>query len=112
MDGGYRVDLLADCKAQMIFIEYAGAGIRGTRRQDREQSGMTIRPIRTDEDYQSALKRAKSLFGQSSQKDLDEREVLQALIERWERIEYSVEQPLLLRRSSSAWHKPAFLNVI
>jgi len=24
MDGGYRVDLLADCKAQMIFIEYAG----------------------------------------------------------------------------------------
>lgn len=27
MDGGYRVDLLADCKAQMIFIEYAGAEI-------------------------------------------------------------------------------------
>jgi hypothetical protein len=24
MDGGCRVDLLADCKAQMIFIEYAG----------------------------------------------------------------------------------------
>jgi hypothetical protein len=24
MDGGYRVDLLADCKAQTIFIEYAG----------------------------------------------------------------------------------------
>jgi hypothetical protein len=23
---GYRVDLLADCGAQMIFIEYAGAG--------------------------------------------------------------------------------------
>jgi HTH-type transcriptional regulator/antitoxin HigA len=52
---------------------------------------MTIRPIRTDEDYQSALKRAKALFGQSSQKDLDEREVLQALIERWERSEHSVE---------------------
>ena len=52
---------------------------------------MTIRPIRTNEDYQSALKRAKTLFGQSSQKDLDEREVLQALIERWERSEYSVE---------------------
>jgi hypothetical protein len=27
MDGGYRVDLLADCEAQMIFIEYAGARI-------------------------------------------------------------------------------------
>lgn len=27
INGGYRVDLLADCKAQMIFIEYAGAGI-------------------------------------------------------------------------------------
>jgi hypothetical protein len=26
MDGGYRVDLLADCEAQMIFIEYAGTG--------------------------------------------------------------------------------------
>jgi hypothetical protein len=25
MGGGYRVDLLADCEAQMIFIEYAGA---------------------------------------------------------------------------------------
>jgi hypothetical protein len=24
MDGGYRVDLLADCKVQMILIEYAG----------------------------------------------------------------------------------------
>jgi HTH-type transcriptional regulator/antitoxin HigA len=52
---------------------------------------MTIRPIRTDEDYQSALKRAKALFGLSSQKDLDEREVLQALIERWERSEHPVE---------------------
>jgi HTH-type transcriptional regulator/antitoxin HigA len=52
---------------------------------------MTIRPIRTNEDYQSALKRAKALFGQSSQKDLDEREVLQALIERWEKSQHSIE---------------------
>jgi HTH-type transcriptional regulator/antitoxin HigA len=52
---------------------------------------MTIRPIRTDEDYQSALKRAKALFGQTSQKELDEREVLQALIEKWERSEHSVQ---------------------
>ncbi|KWV60493.1 hypothetical protein AS156_29390 [Bradyrhizobium macuxiense] len=26
LDGGYRVDLLADCEAQMILIEYAGPG--------------------------------------------------------------------------------------
>ncbi|MET4214224.1 hypothetical protein [Bradyrhizobium sp. LA2.1] len=26
LTGGYRVDLLADCQAQMILIEYAGAG--------------------------------------------------------------------------------------
>jgi hypothetical protein len=26
LNGGYRVDLLADCEAQMILIEYAGAG--------------------------------------------------------------------------------------
>lgn len=26
LDGGYRVDLLADCEAQMVLIDYAGAG--------------------------------------------------------------------------------------
>jgi HTH-type transcriptional regulator / antitoxin HigA len=52
---------------------------------------MTIRPIRTNEDYQSALKRAKALFGKSNQKGLDEREVLQALIEKWERSQHSIE---------------------
>jgi hypothetical protein len=24
LDGGYRIDLLADCEAQMVLIEYAG----------------------------------------------------------------------------------------
>jgi HTH-type transcriptional regulator/antitoxin HigA len=52
---------------------------------------MTIRPIRTNEDYQSALKRAAALFGQGSQKNRDELEVLQALIERWERSQHSIE---------------------
>ena len=52
---------------------------------------MTIRPIRTNEDYQAALKRAKALFGQSNQTDLDEREVLQALIEKWEKSQHSIE---------------------
>jgi HTH-type transcriptional regulator/antitoxin HigA len=52
---------------------------------------MTIRPIRTDEDYQSALKHAAALFGHGSQKDRDELEVLQAVIERWERSQHPVE---------------------
>ncbi|RWP30303.1 ImmA/IrrE family metallo-endopeptidase [Mesorhizobium sp.] len=52
---------------------------------------MKVRPIRTQEDHQSALKRAEELFGHDSQKDRDELEVLQALIERWERSQHPVE---------------------
>lgn len=52
---------------------------------------MTVRPIRTEEDYQLALKRAAALFGHGSQKDRDELEVLQAVIERWERSHHSIE---------------------
>ncbi|RWK85838.1 ImmA/IrrE family metallo-endopeptidase [Mesorhizobium sp.] len=52
---------------------------------------MTVRPIRTDGDYQSALKRAAALFGQNSPKDRDELDVLQAVIERWERSRHPVE---------------------
>lgn len=52
---------------------------------------MTIRPIRTNEDHQAALKRAKALFGKRGQSELDEREVLQALIEKWERSQHSIE---------------------
>jgi len=52
---------------------------------------MTVRPIRTDDDYQSAMKRAAALFGNNSQRDRDELEVLQAVIERWERSQHSIE---------------------
>jgi HTH-type transcriptional regulator/antitoxin HigA len=52
---------------------------------------MIVRPIRTDDDYRSALKRAEALFGRDNQKDRDELEVLQALIERWERSLHSIE---------------------
>ncbi|ESX08535.1 MULTISPECIES: helix-turn-helix domain-containing protein [unclassified Mesorhizobium] len=52
---------------------------------------MTVRPIRTHEDHQSALKRAAALFGRKSPKDRDELEVLQAVIERWERSQHPVE---------------------
>ncbi|TSD83637.1 ImmA/IrrE family metallo-endopeptidase [Mycobacterium sp. KBS0706] len=52
---------------------------------------MTVRPIRTDDDYQSALNRAAVLFGRTSERERDELEVLQALIEKWERSERSIE---------------------
>ncbi|WP_192363415.1 ImmA/IrrE family metallo-endopeptidase [Mesorhizobium mediterraneum] len=52
---------------------------------------MTVRPIRTQEDHQSALKRAAALFGHNSPKDRDELEVLQAVIERWERSQHPIE---------------------
>src|SRR5205814_8328952 len=51
----------------------------------------TLRTIRSNQDYQSALKRAKALFRQSNKKNLDERELLQALIEKWERSQHSIE---------------------
>lgn len=49
-----------------------------------------VRPIRTDEDYQLAMKNAAALFGQEGQKERDQLEVLQALIERWERSQHSI----------------------
>jgi HTH-type transcriptional regulator/antitoxin HigA len=52
---------------------------------------MTIRPIRTAEDYETALKRAADLFGKSAQKDRDELEIIQALVERWERKQHAIE---------------------
>lgn len=52
---------------------------------------MTIRPIRTEDDYGTALKRAEFLFGRTSDKDRDELEVLQTLIERWERTHHSID---------------------
>ena len=51
---------------------------------------MMVRPIRTDEDYQLAMKNAAALFGQEGQKERDQLEVLQALIERWERSQHSI----------------------
>lgn len=52
---------------------------------------MTVRPIRSNEDYQSALKRAAALFGHGGHKERDELEVLQVIIERWERSQHSIE---------------------
>lgn len=52
---------------------------------------MTIKPIRSNADYDAALGRAKSLMLRTDQNSLDELEVLQALIERWETAHYPLE---------------------
>ncbi|RUM13492.1 ImmA/IrrE family metallo-endopeptidase [Rhizobium phaseoli] len=46
---------------------------------------MRIRPIRNEEDYAAALARADELILLDTQDAIDELEVLQALIEKWER---------------------------
>ena len=52
---------------------------------------MSIRPIRTDLDYEAALARARTLLGREDQDAIDEIEVIQALIEKWERSQYPSE---------------------
>ena len=54
---------------------------------------MKIEPIRSEEAYKSALERAAVLISKSDQKSVDELEVLQALIERWERGRYEISAP-------------------
>lgn len=51
---------------------------------------MTIKPIRSDADLEVALARARELIRKSDRKSMDELEVLQALIERWERTNHSI----------------------
>lgn len=49
---------------------------------------MTIKPIRSEADYKLALARASELVRKGDSRSNDELEVLQALIERWERTQY------------------------
>ncbi|CDN58359.1 PF06114 domain protein (plasmid) [Neorhizobium galegae bv. officinalis bv. officinalis str. HAMBI 1141] len=51
---------------------------------------MTIRPIRTEENYEKALERARQLMTAADQKSVDELEILQALIEKWERNNHAI----------------------
>jgi len=46
---------------------------------------MSIRPIRTEQDYEAALRRASELITSTTQSAIDELDVLQTLIEKWER---------------------------
>lgn len=51
---------------------------------------MTIRPIRTKGDYESAIKRARVLMVRDDQNCIDELDVLQVLIESWERTHHPI----------------------
>lgn len=54
---------------------------------------MKIAPIRTEKAYESSLKRAAELVPKTDQDSLDELEVLQVLIERWERASFELPAP-------------------
>jgi len=51
---------------------------------------MKINPIRSEESYRQALARAEALMASTDQDALDDLDVLQAVIERWEREHYAV----------------------
>ncbi len=55
---------------------------------------MNIKPIRTEKDYEKALKRLEKIFDSSSQsKEGDEAEILSLLIENYENQYFPVEAP-------------------
>ncbi len=55
---------------------------------------MNIQPIRNEDDYRSALKRAEQLIeAKPNTNEFDELEVLTALIERYEEVHYVIETP-------------------
>src|SRR3546814_6803705 len=53
---------------------------------------MTIRPIRTKGDYDKAMARARALMVRDDQNSIDELEVLQVLIENWERTHHPIAE--------------------
>jgi HTH-type transcriptional regulator / antitoxin HigA len=54
---------------------------------------VNVTPIRSEEAYRNALARAATLMSKTDRKSLDELEVLQALVERWERSQYDLPAP-------------------
>ena len=55
---------------------------------------MNIRPIKTEEDYQSALERLETIFDASpGTEEGDELEILSILIEKWENEHFPIEAP-------------------
>jgi len=55
---------------------------------------MDIKPIRTEEDYQNALKRLEIIFdAELNSKEGDELEILGMLIDNYEKIHYPIDMP-------------------
>ncbi|MGL4239433.1 ImmA/IrrE family metallo-endopeptidase [Tabrizicola sp.] len=54
---------------------------------------MKIHPIRSEEAYEAFLARASELLSKSDAKSLDELEVIQMLVERWEKSQYELPSP-------------------
>ncbi|WP_339913380.1 ImmA/IrrE family metallo-endopeptidase [uncultured Brevundimonas sp.] len=54
---------------------------------------MKIAPIRTEETYQASLARAAVLISRSDASSVDELEIIQALVERWEKSQYDLPAP-------------------
>lgn len=54
---------------------------------------MKISPIRTEKDYKSCLERASTLVDRTDKESLDELEILQALVEKWEREHFEFRAP-------------------
>jgi HTH-type transcriptional regulator/antitoxin HigA len=54
---------------------------------------MNVAPIRSEEDYQDAMQRLSALIPETDQRSQDEMDVLQAVIERWERERYEIAPP-------------------
>ena len=54
---------------------------------------MTIKPIRSEADYQAALELAAKLMGKSDEGSIDDLDVLQTLIERWEKQHHAIGMP-------------------
>ena len=52
---------------------------------------MTIRPIKTEADYRNALEQARELMHQADQASADDLEILQVLIENWERLHHPID---------------------
>ena len=55
---------------------------------------MSIKPIKTEKDYQQALKRLEKIFdSRSGTKEGDELEILSMLIEKYEETKYPIDTP-------------------
>ena len=63
-----------------------------------------LKPIRTEADYDKALREVERLWGaKSGTRNGDRLEVLATLIDAYEAEHYPMDPPIRSRRSSSAW---------